>query len=165
MLKTFKGARSLAWLQQGALEASGDKLGDIDRGQASSSIPAWTGTVVFSPTTDHLRDLNEMCIPILILLLQISDGSYGLGVKAHTSKCIQGPSKAHTSKHIQCLSRSTCLLMLHVEKRRQGFPQALTNYCAEVQVSLESAWPCSWVEAREFQDILGPQHLLHDRST
>lgn len=53
-------------------------MGDIDRGQASS-IPAWTGTVVFSPNTDNLRDLNKMCIPILILLLQISGGSYGLG--------------------------------------------------------------------------------------
>lgn len=85
-------------------------MGDIYRGQASS-IPAWTGTVVFSPNIENLRDLNKMCIPILILLLQISDGSYGLGVKAHTSKCVQG------------LCLSTCLLMLHVEKRKQGFPK------------------------------------------
>lgn len=41
-------ARSLLWLQQGALEASGDWLGDIDGGQASS-VPAWTGAVAFSP--------------------------------------------------------------------------------------------------------------------
>lgn len=101
-----------------ALEASGDKVGDIDRGQASS-VPAWTGTVV-SPNTDNLKDLYKMCIPIL--LLQTSDGSYGLGVNAHTSKCIQGPSQAHTSKRIQCRSLSTRLLMLHVEKRKQGFP-------------------------------------------
>lgn len=85
-------------------------MGDSDRGQASP-IPAWTGTVVFSPDTDNLRDLNKTCIAILILLLQISDGSYGLRVKAHTSK------------HIQCSCLSTCLLTLQVEKRKQGFPK------------------------------------------
>ena len=39
MPNTFKVARSPMWLQQGALEASGDKLGDVGRGQASSVLP------------------------------------------------------------------------------------------------------------------------------
>lgn len=50
-------------------------------------------------------------------------------------------------------------------EEKAGLSQALTHYRAEVQVSLESAWPCSWVEAREVQDIRGLQHLLYDRRT
>lgn len=81
MPNTFKVARSLVWLQQRSLEASGDRLGDVVSGQASS-VPAWTGTVAFRPTTCNLRDLCKVCSPILILLLQISDGPHGLGMKA-----------------------------------------------------------------------------------
>lgn len=36
MPNTFKVAGSLVWLQPGALEASGNKLGDTDKGQAPS---------------------------------------------------------------------------------------------------------------------------------
>ena len=55
------------------LEASGNKFGDVDRGQASS-VPAWTSAEAFSPTTCNLRDLCKPCVFILILLHQISDG-------------------------------------------------------------------------------------------
>lgn len=93
MLNTLKAARTLVRLQQRALQASGDKRGDSGRGQASS-VPACTGTAVSSPNTHSLRDLCIMYVPILILVLQNSDGSHGsdgLGVKAHTSKLVLKP--------------------------------------------------------------------------
>lgn len=88
MPNTFEVARSLMWLQQGALKASGDKVGKAGRGQALSA-PAWTSAIAFSPTTCNLRDLCKIYIPILIFLHQISDGPRSQS--AHTETGIQAP--------------------------------------------------------------------------
>lgn len=87
----------------GPLEASGDRLEIcIDRGQASS-IPARAGTAVFSPNTYNLGGLCTMCIPTLTILLQISEGPRGLGVKTHTSKLAFKALPNLTNAHISQL--------------------------------------------------------------
>lgn len=66
-------AGKLVWLQPGALEASGDKLGDMDREQA------WCSS--FQSYHLQLEGSSYKVIPILVLLFQISHGPHGLGVK------------------------------------------------------------------------------------
>lgn len=111
-------AGRLVRLQPGALEASGDKLGDMDREQA------WCSS--FQSHHLQLEGSSYKVMPILVLLLQISHGPHGLGVKAHTSKSAFKTLPNLTTAYLSQLvsQRPTW------RGKSRGFFQALASFCA-----------------------------------
>lgn len=114
MPNTVKVAGSLVWLQPGALEHQ-ETSWEIQTRARPHQFLDWCSS--FQPHHLQLEGPLYSVIPTLVLLLQISQGPHGLGIKAHTSQSAFKTLPNLTTAH--CLS--TCLLTPHVERKKQGF--------------------------------------------